>query len=409
MEEKMKFVYEAPKKKIVKNQDEIRFSSFSSYHLIILTARAKGEKQLGESATDDEDLTVQIDDKSFPKLGSDSSIDSPATFSGGRLHNFAKTVYFLTYLQGKDHKLILNADNPPGTATFEKLEIYSLDPTDKLTLEPKIQAEDGDRREWVAFVLDDISLKDISVTVTYSRRKGDSDDVKIKIDGQTQNNLIRDILHFLWYFAGSLLPQVSATRTESQTFTTNFSPKLHYIELDADRMPILENIILDFGSKLSTPKSTPTVDNPNWTGDFSDDRDEMLLARLIFGEAENQSKETKIWIAGSVLNRVKATAWPNTIHEVILQTDQYDPFKPEDPNYPKVIDPVNSVDERRINAWRQSYEVARGILSGEIENPTAATHFHGIGISKDRFIKQIVPNGRFIRQIDNTYFYWSPN
>lgn len=146
---------------------------------------------MGESSTDDEELTVKIDNKVFPKLGSNAKrvLNSPAAINGGRLHNLSKTVYFLTYLSGKDRKIILNVDDPPGTATFESLEVYTLDSTDKLTLEPKIQAEDGDRR-------------------------------------------------------------------------------------------------------------------------------------LILGEAENQSKETKIWMAGSILNRVKATAWPNTIHDVILQTGQ---------------------------------------------------------------------------------------
>lgn len=195
----MELIKKDKQKRVINSQEEIQFSSFSSWHLIITRARAKSEKQLSQQATDDEDLTVSIDNKTFPELGSNRLVDSPAAINGGKLHDLTKAVYFITYLQGKDHQLILNADNPPGTATLEGLEIYTLD--------PKVQAEDGDRREWITFVLDDISLVDIGVTTTYSRRKRDSDDVKIRIDGQTQENLLRNIKHFLWYFAGSFLPE----------------------------------------------------------------------------------------------------------------------------------------------------------------------------------------------------------
>lgn len=161
----MQLIYEDKEKRTIKNKEEIRFSNQSAYHLIILTARAKSEKQISESSTDDEELTFEIDDKIFPKLGSDSKnvLDSPASINGGKSHNLLKTVYFLTYLSGKDHKITLKTDNPPGTATFESLEVYTLDLTDTLTLEPKIQAEDGDRREWITFVLDNLALNAFTI------------------------------------------------------------------------------------------------------------------------------------------------------------------------------------------------------------------------------------------------------
>src|SRR3989338_6398182 len=106
------------KKRPVSNHEEIKFSSFSSYHLLALTARVKGKKQISGTATDDEDLTVEIDGKTFPKLKStDRLIDSPAAFSGGRLHNLAKTVYFLVFLKGKGHSVLLKTDDPSGSAT----------------------------------------------------------------------------------------------------------------------------------------------------------------------------------------------------------------------------------------------------------------------------------------------------
>lgn len=86
----MKLIKENRQKRIIEGKEEIKFSSISSYHLIVLTARAKGEKQISESSTDDEELTLQIDDKTFPKLGSKALVDSPAAINGGGVHNLAK-------------------------------------------------------------------------------------------------------------------------------------------------------------------------------------------------------------------------------------------------------------------------------------------------------------------------------
>ncbi|MEK7649053.1 MAG: cell wall hydrolase [Patescibacteria group bacterium] len=121
--------------------------------------------------------------------------------------------------------------------------------------------------------------------------------------------------------------------------------------------------------------------NLRWTGDFHDDPEDIILARLIFGEAEDQSREAKIWIGGSVLNRVRAKAWPNTIQDVVLQRGQYDPFKKTDRNFKKITDPLTGAGKARKTAWEESYEMARGLLSGNIANPSTATHFHGRGIS----------------------------
>ncbi|MDA2936415.1 hypothetical protein MYX06_04325, partial [Patescibacteria group bacterium AH-259-L05] len=65
-----RLIYQDKTKRTIYNQEKINFSSYSSYHLIAITASAKGEKQLGEDATDDEDLIVIIDNKTFPKLNS---------------------------------------------------------------------------------------------------------------------------------------------------------------------------------------------------------------------------------------------------------------------------------------------------------------------------------------------------
>lgn len=161
--------------------------------------------------------------------------------------------------------------------------------------------------------------------------------------------------------------------------------------------------------EADSQKRIPTVEDPKWTGNFRDDPDDILLARLIFGEGENQSREAKVWIGSSVLNRVRAKAWPNTLHEVILQKGQYDPFKKKDKNFKKIIDPLAKAGKPRQRAWRESCDVASRLVSGRIPNSTAATHFHGKGITRAWFEAHIVPNGKFLRKIGDTFFYWSPN
>jgi hypothetical protein len=100
--------------------------------------------------------------------------------------------------------------------------------------------------------------------------------------------------------------------------------------------------------------------------------------------------------------------------EVILQKGQYDPFKPsDDPRsvYQKIINPIgySGVEMADKESWYECYQIARGVIAKEINNSTTATHIHGLGVSRDWFEKNVVPNGKFLKKIGHTYFYWSPN
>ena len=57
---------------------------------------------------------------------------------------------------------------------------------------------------------------------------------------------------------------------------------------------------------------------------FSDENREMLL-KIAMTEAEGESTEGKALVICVVLNRVKDEAFPNSIHEVIFQTNQFTP------------------------------------------------------------------------------------
>ena len=65
-------------------------------------------------------------------------------------------------------------------------------------------AEDGDRRDWITFVLVDTSLSSFTVELTLTRRFLDSDDVKIVIDDSIKRSNQNRRQKF-WYFIASLI------------------------------------------------------------------------------------------------------------------------------------------------------------------------------------------------------------
>ena len=250
-----RLVYQDKIERTIHGQEKIPFSSLSGYHLIVITARTKGEKQLGENVTDDEDLIVMIDNKTFPKRNSKDLKDSPAAFSGGELHNLSKTICFLAFLYGTEHTITLLADKPYSTAAFEGLEIHAINELKrKFRIAPHVRAEDGDRRPWITIVLDNLPVRSLKARITYSRRKHDSDDVKVKIDGKIQTSSSSGIKHFFWKFIGSRLSWEAPTKTQTKWFWPLLPRGLHYIEFDADRRPTMHKIVVNFGKKPLIPE-----------------------------------------------------------------------------------------------------------------------------------------------------------
>jgi hypothetical protein len=349
----------------------------------------------------DDDLALGIDEMVFQKQsGARGVFDSEVAFNGNNLKGLQKTVLILMRLKQGQHTIRFFADKTPTLGTLAVYELQDHERTFLYLPPDNYPIEDGDRRPWltIAVVNQDVQLLRIKAAASQGQR--DDEDVKLLLNSEVQENH-EPKSHAHWFWCGRTL------KGREKIFEKKLDPSLgtHYMEFWADKSPTIQEIALTLGG---LPR-VPTVDNPIWTGNFRDDLDEMLLARLIFGEAENQGRETKIWIGGSVLNRVSASAWPDTLYEVILQRDQYDPLKSTDSNYSKVIDPLRNSTPSRRESWRESYEIARGLLLGEIQNPTTATHFHGLGVSRARFMRIIGPQGKFLRKIDDTSFYWAPH
>ncbi len=200
--------------------------------------------------------------------------------------------------------------------------------------------------------------------------------------------------------------QVDSNKTEPQEF--KFEVKVQEMRTTLRKATAIFIVTLE----ANQVKRIPAVDSPKWTGNFNDDTETIILSRLIFGEASGEPHEAKEWVAWSVINRMEAKSWwPKTIHEVVLQKEQYDPFKPTDLNYPKIIDPFNFSGSNKITkkSWYECCKIAETVILRKTANPTKATHFHGVGVTKKWYEKNIVPHGKFIKKIGKTYFYWSPN
>lgn len=369
-------------------------------HTISILATCKSGKQIDRKGG--EDLRVEIDGTTFrevPEFARKQVNNIASSWNGTNLQGLPKTLVFILDLDIGKHELTFTPHL--GAEIISEPVVEPVTNHRDIVFAPNIQAEEGDRRSWYAVILVDLPLAHFTLEATALWRKQDSDDIKIVIDGQMQENTI-SAWRRTWYWLGSFFKK---PERQKHTFSENLKEGVHSIELWADRQPTLHLIELDLGER---PR-VPTVDDPRWIGDFEKDPAEILLARLILGEAENQSREAKIWVGGSVLNRVGGAAWRDTVKKVILQPGQYDPFKDTDRRFPVIINPLDSGQPGTANAWRESYEIAQSLINGEIKNPTEATHFHGSTITRDWFIEHVVPNGRFLRQIDDTYFYWSPN
>lgn len=410
----LKLIKSFKEQKIIEKPEEYNFPvEKTGIYFIEITARAKSwwQKYFRNFFSDDE-IKVEIDGVNFYNE-LDNRRRNASKFNGNGIKNLQKTIVYMVYLEKKDTDCTIRL-MPQYKPILEQINIYQAT-NNKVIYEPTINnpAEDGDGREWYSIIFPGQYLSAFSIIASCKEGKQhqtnnrDDDDLQLIIDGERIKNSTPKS-HKYWYWCGNILKGQTKTYTHESGLESDY----HTIELNADRSPKLDRIYLNINIPEVPQPSIykPTKENPKWTGDFNDDTEEIIMARLIFGEAENQPDKAKIWIASSVLNRIKSDGWvADTIHEVILQKGQYDPFKKTDPNYDKIIDPLTNADSSRKEAWYKCYDIAEDVISGKIKNPTRATHFHGKGVTRDWFEKHVVPNGEFLEKIGDTYFYWSPN
>ena len=132
-------------------------------------------------------------------------------------------------------------------------------------------------------------------------------------------------------------------------------------------------------------KTIPKKENTNLgivynTEDFTTDSQQILLARVLYGEARSESRATKEAIASTILNRTKKHVWwgksnysnfsDYSLHAIVLKPSQYSCFNSNDPNLVQLKNPHG-------NAWQECLAVSKDVLDGKVKDSTSgSTHYH---------------------------------
>lgn len=234
----MESIYSDHKERVIENPEKLDFIvKNKGVYLIQVSARTRNEKQL--AGTDDEDLRIEIDNRKFPQLtNSERYFDSPAAFSGGTSKGLTKTVFFVLWLETGPHHVSLIPDLSATFVNTDVFQISEIATLETLDLPLNITAEDGDRRDWLSFILVDSSLHSFTVELQLNRRFLDNDDVKITIDDSIKR-AHHNRRQKLWYFVAS----VFKGEKQGEEFEVSLPVGVHYIELAADRTPKLDRII----------------------------------------------------------------------------------------------------------------------------------------------------------------------
>ncbi len=202
-----------------------------------------------------EDLRVEIDDiklREVPAKGKPQYYNIPPAWNGAELKGLSKIVIFIIKLNKGKHAIKFIPKE--GAIIDEEPSIKLFEP-DKPVLE-NIQAEDGNRRPWITLVLINLPLDILDVSAICEKRKGDSDDLKLIIDGQTEKNKKSNWWGKNWYWQGRQLEG----QEKDARFYAGLRKGIHYVELWADRMPMLKKLNLNIETGQENHEELPEAE-----------------------------------------------------------------------------------------------------------------------------------------------------
>lgn len=212
----------------------------------------------------DDDLAVRIDNIEFPKLnGKRGLFDGEAAWNGNNLKGLKKTNIFLIKLEKGNHVIHFLIDQEPY---LESVNILKLQDSKNISYAPKSNnpPEDGDRRQWLNFVIVNLPLKNLSIIASAKKREGDDDDLKLIIDGSVQKNTEAKS-HKYWHWCGRTLEG----KEKEFNKEINLPQGLHYLELWADRMPVLHKANFDLGEKTTVSLKNYTYKGVSGEEDYN--------------------------------------------------------------------------------------------------------------------------------------------
>jgi N-acetylmuramoyl-L-alanine amidase len=124
--------------------------------------------------------------------------------------------------------------------------------------------------------------------------------------------------------------------------------------------------------------------------------DVTFLALCLWREARGESREGKVAVAHSVLNRIASSSWGNTMMSVLFQRLQYSSLTyvqdPQLTNWPKDDDP----------SWQECLVVADAVIHGDVASPIGqADSYHDTSIQPPNWAVK----SPFVAQIGKLMFY----
>ncbi|MBI1955700.1 MAG: cell wall hydrolase [Acidobacteria bacterium] len=141
---------------------------------------------------------------------------------------------------------------------------------------------------------------------------------------------------------------------------------------------------------------------PDATKPLPEQEPVILLAMCLFGEARGEGQQTQQGVAQTVINRAKyphpvfgsrrGVDFAENLRRVILQPRQFSSFHPEDPNYRKLLRPLE-YEEPAV--WEQCLRCAQEALAEtDREDALTANSDHILTIPSNRPLGLIPPNRR---------------
>ncbi|MBI4268609.1 cell wall hydrolase [Candidatus Uhrbacteria bacterium] len=353
---------------LTRSLDEIFDIRQSGFYAVTITASAKSWWQnttSGRSFLQKDSLAVTRDGVDIPQRVTKRRLHSDDLWNGNILKGSALTMHAIFFLAKGEHTFSFVVHGKPF---LESIRLSSLD-DQKFEIQ-SLKAEKKDRTPWMTFVIGaNASPSSILISARAGKGGRDDDDIRLTIDNEIQKNSDSKT-HSDWYWCGKVL------RGKDLAFQQEYrDAREHILELSADGAPFIDRIRWSFQKSKQPGGRIPSVDNPQWTGDFRDDPDQMILARAIFGEGRSLPETGRVAIGWVIRNRVDDVRWGDTYHDVILEEKQFSAFNAGDSNRRLVENPMLNAGEG--NAWRDCFTIAGKVISGEIADPTGgANHYH---------------------------------
>lgn len=235
---------------------------------------------------DDDDLRIEIDGRRFIKPGGKKNLfNSPAAISGTKTLGKTKTVIFVLRLAAGIHQIKFI---PDGSPYLESVSVEKSADEEKANFTPQATAENENYYSWYTFAVIGIPLQSVHIEAQAQSRQNDSDDddLKIIINGESQKNPANR--HPNSYFCGSSQKGIPTI------FTKNLETKeeINYLELYADKTPMLDSVKLSLASpSAKIPQTDIRAYRPGPKGEDYNRFDGVIHETVAFWNAEFLSQD----------------------------------------------------------------------------------------------------------------------